>query len=74
MSKAVDKNVIQRIYARSSVGISDLKRAPADVIKETAFGPIVIFNRNVAVGYLVSPESWAKASEALRAVRNEDDD
>jgi antitoxin StbD len=74
MAENRKSGAMQRIRAGRSVGISELKRTPAGVISEAKLGPIVIFNRNIAVGYLISPELWEDAADALEMAQNKEND
>ncbi len=44
---------MQRIHARSSISISDLKKNPSGVISQSKGEPIVILNHNRPTAYLV---------------------
>ena len=44
---------MQRIHARSSVSISDLKKNPSEVISQSKGEPVVILNHNRPTAYLV---------------------
>jgi antitoxin StbD len=44
---------MQRIHARSSVSISDLKKNPSGVISQSKGEPVVILNHNRPTAYLV---------------------
>lgn len=44
---------MQRIHARSSVSISDLKKNPSEVISQSKGEPVAILNHNRPTAYLV---------------------
>jgi len=44
---------MQRLHARSSVSISDLKKNPSGVISQSKGEPVVILNHNRPTAYLV---------------------
>ncbi|APG25690.1 type II toxin-antitoxin system Phd/YefM family antitoxin [Syntrophotalea acetylenica] len=52
---------MERLYARASVSISDLKKNPSRIINEAEGTPVAILNHNKPSAYLVP----AKAFEAL---------
>jgi len=52
---------MQRIHARTSISISDLKKNPSSVINQSQGEPIVILNHNRPTAYLVP----AAAFEAI---------
>ena len=53
---------MQRIHARTSISISDLKKTPSSVINQSQGEPIVILNHNRPTAYLVP----AAAVEAIK--------
>jgi antitoxin StbD len=52
---------MERLFARSSVSISDLKKNPSRIINEAEGTPVAILNHNKPSAYLVP----AKAFEAI---------
>jgi antitoxin StbD len=52
---------MERLYARASVSISDLKKNPSRIINEAEGTPVAILNHNKPSAYLVP----AKAFEAI---------
>lgn len=52
---------MDRIYARASVSISDLKKNPSRIINEAEGAPVAILNHNKPSAYIIP----AKAFEAL---------
>ena len=52
---------MDRIYARASVSISDLKKNPSRIINEAGGAPVAILNHNKPSAYLIP----AGAFEAL---------
>ena len=52
---------MDRIYARASVSISDLKKNPSRIINEAEGAPVAILNHNKPSAYIIP----AQAFEAL---------
>jgi antitoxin StbD len=50
--------VIEKILADAAVGISELKKNPAAVIRAAQEQQVAILNRNKPVAYVISPEVW----------------
>lgn len=71
---------MQRIHARSSVSISDLKKNPSGVISQSKGEPIVILNHNRPTAYLVPAATFEAILEHLddidlaRLVRDRQDE
>lgn len=49
---------MDRIYARASVSISDLKKNPSRIINEAEGAPVAILNHNKPSAYLVPAEAF----------------
>ncbi len=49
---------VEEILADAFVGISELKKNPAAVIKAAQDQQVAILNRNKIVAYVISPEVW----------------
>jgi antitoxin StbD len=56
---------MQRIHARSSVSISDLKKNPSGVISRSNGEPVVILNHNRPTAYLVPAATYEAILEHL---------
>jgi antitoxin StbD len=56
---------IEKILADAVVGISELKKNPAAVIKAAQDQQVAILNRNKPVAYLVSPLVWEHMLDVL---------
>lgn len=56
---------VQRIHARSSVSISDLKKNPSGVIAEAQGEPVAILNHNRPTAYLVPAAAFEALLERL---------
>jgi antitoxin StbD len=56
---------MQRIHARSSVSISDLKKNPSGVISQSRGEPIVILNHNRPTAYLVPAATFEAIMDHL---------
>ena len=55
---------MEKIHANVTVGISEFKANPSEVI-EKADGPIAILNRNKPVAYLIPADQWEAICEFL---------
>lgn len=56
---------MQRIHARTSISISDLKKNPSGVINESQGEPVVILNHNRPTAYLVPAAAFEALMERL---------
>jgi prevent-host-death family protein len=56
---------MQRIHARTSVSISDLKKNPSGVISQSQGEPVVILNHNRPTAYLVPAAAFEALMEQL---------
>jgi len=54
---------MDRIYARASVSISDLKKNPSRIINEAEGSPVAILNHNKPSAYLVPAEAFEALME-----------
>jgi antitoxin StbD len=56
---------MERLYARASVSISDLKKNPSRIIHEAEGTPVAILNHNKPSAYLVLAEAFEALMEKL---------
>jgi len=56
---------MQELYAKCSASISELKRSPSALIKESAGEAIAILNHNKPAAYLVPAETYEWMMEQL---------
>lgn len=56
---------MQRLHARSSVSISDLKKNPSGVISQSKGEPIVILNHNRPTAYLIPAATYEAILDQL---------
>lgn len=56
---------MDRLYARASVSISDLKKNPSRIINEAEGSPIAILNHNRPSAYLIPVEAFEALMEKL---------
>ena len=56
---------MQRIHARASISISDLKKNPSSVINQSQGEPVVILNHNRPTAYLVPAAAFEAIMERL---------
>jgi antitoxin StbD len=56
---------MQRIHARASVSISDLKKNPSGVISQSKGEPVAILNHNRPTAYLVPAATFEAILEHL---------
>jgi len=54
---------MDRIYARASVSISELKKSPSRIINEAEGSPVAILNHNKPSAYLVPAEAFEALME-----------
>ena len=59
---------MQRIHARSSVSISDLKKNPSGVISQSKGEPVVILNHNRPTAYLVPAATFEAILDHLEDI------
>ncbi|BCS52732.1 type II toxin-antitoxin system Phd/YefM family antitoxin [Geobacter sp. SVR] len=56
---------MERLYARASVSISDLKKNPSRVINQSEGSPVAILNHNKPSAYLIPAEAFEVLMEKL---------
>jgi len=56
---------VQRIHARSSVSISDLKKNPSGIISQAHGEPVAILNHNRPTAYLLPAATFEIIMEQL---------
>ena len=56
---------MQRIHARSSVSISDLKKNPSGIISQAHGEPVAILNHNRPTAYLIPATAYELLMERL---------
>jgi antitoxin StbD len=59
---------MQAIYAQSSVGISQLKSNPNNVLALAGDSPVAVLNRNKPIAYFLSAPAWEKIYEQLEDI------
>jgi antitoxin StbD len=62
--------LIEEVLSYACVSISNLKANPAAVVAEARERAVAVLSRNKAVAYVVSPEAWAAACDALEDLRD----
>ncbi len=60
---------MERLYARASVSISDLKKNPSRIIHEAEGSPVAILNHNKPSAYLIPAEAFEALMEKLEDYR-----
>jgi len=63
---------MDEILSLQSIGISDLREAPARAFEQAGDGAVVVLNHNRPAGYIVSPALMARIMDQLadRVVAN----
>jgi len=56
---------MERLYARASVSISDLKKNPSRIINQSEGAPVAILNHNKPSAYLIPAETFEVLMEKL---------
>jgi antitoxin StbD len=56
---------MDRIYARASVSISDLKKNPTRIINEAEGAPVAILNHNKPSAYIIPAEAFEALMEKI---------
>jgi antitoxin StbD len=56
---------MERLYARASVSISDLKKNPSRIINQSEGAPVAILNHNKPSAYLIPAEAFEVLMEKL---------
>lgn len=64
--------IIEKVLADAVVGISELKKNPAAVIRAAQVQQIAILNRNKPVAYVISPEVWEYLCELHEDIQDAD--
>lgn len=59
---------VQPVYANAAVSISDFKKSPNAVLKESNGQPVAVLTNGKISGYYVSAETWEKLSEYLEDI------
>jgi antitoxin StbD len=54
---------MNKIYARASVSISDLKKNPSRIINEAEGAPVAILNNNKPSAYIIPAEAFEALME-----------
>lgn len=57
--------IMERLYARASVSISDLKKNPSRIINQSEGSPVAILNHNRPSAYLIPAEAFEALMEKL---------
>ena len=56
---------MERLYARASVSISDLKKNPTRIINQSEGQPVAILNHNKPSAYLIPADAFETLMEKL---------
>ncbi|MCI1679831.1 MAG: prevent-host-death protein [Ewingella americana] len=56
---------VQPVYANAAVSISDFKKSPNAVLKESHGQPVAVLTNGRISGYYVSAETWESLAEYL---------
>ncbi len=56
---------MERLYARASVSISDLKKNPSRIINQSEGAPVAILNHNKPSAYIIPAEAFEVLMEKL---------
>lgn len=56
---------MERLYARASVSISDLKKNPTRIINQSEGEPVAILNHNKPSAYLIPADAFETLMEKL---------
>jgi antitoxin StbD len=56
---------MERLYARASVSISELKKNPSRIIHQAQGSPVAILNHNKPSAYLIPAESFEALMEQI---------
>jgi antitoxin StbD len=62
--------IIFDVHGQATVSVSRLKANPAAVVAEASQRPVAILSRNKAVAYVISPEIWDAACDAMEELRD----
>ena len=58
-------SIIQTIFARNTVSMTDLRRNPSEVIEVANQSPVAILNHNRPTAYLISASAYEEMLEQL---------
>jgi antitoxin StbD len=58
-------SLIQTIYARNTVSMTDLRRNPAEVIEVASLSPVAVLNHNKPAAYLISALAYEKMLQQI---------
>jgi len=56
---------MERLFARASVSISDLKKNPSRIINQSEGAPVAILNHNKPSAYLIPADAFEALMERL---------
>ena len=56
---------MERLFARASVSISDLKKNPSRIIQQSEGAPVAILNHNKPSAYLIPADAFEALMERL---------
>lgn len=56
---------LEQILSEYTVSITDLRKAPGDLLKQAAGHTVAILSHNKPAGYIVSPEAYRAMLEAI---------
>jgi antitoxin StbD len=56
---------MERLFARASVSISDLKKNPSRIINQSEGSPVAILNHNKPSAYLIPADTFEALMEKL---------
>lgn len=59
---------VQPVYANAAVSISDFKKSPNAVLKQSNGQPVAVLTNGKISGYYVSAEIWEQLSEYLEDI------
>ncbi len=59
------RSFMERLYARASVSISELKENPSRIINQSEGSPVAILNHNKPSAYLIPAETFEALMEKL---------
>ena len=60
--------IIADVHGQDTVSISDLKTNPSAVVAEARHRAVAVLSRNKPVAYVVSPQVWAAAMDAMEEI------
>ncbi len=62
--------IIESVHGQPTVSVTDLKANPAAVFAEARERAVAVLSRNKVVGYVISPEVWDAACDAMEELRD----